>query len=192
LHLACQLSNVEAARILLTNHDYDINILLYEKNFIYDLLTTGGYQDFNILNNVFKKRKPCINSGCKIPINQAILRGNQYIIQTMLEHGNPNPYAKDINGFTPVHFACAKLDWETFEDLIKIGGDPLLPDHEGNTFMHLLCEGGIKDIEYDFAKMACQQFNLRLTRNNNGKSALDLLGSMRHEEFYERSENLLM
>lgn len=110
----------------------------------------------------------------------------------MLEHGNPNPYAKDINGFTPVHFACAKLDWETFEDLIKIGGDPLLPDHEGNTFMHLLCEGGIKDIEYDFAKMACQQFNLRLTRNNNGKSALDLLGSMRHEEFYERSENLLM
>lgn len=80
LHLACQLSNVEAARILLTNHDYDINILLYEKNFIYDLLTTGGYQDFNILNNVFKKRKPCVNSGCKIPINQAILRGNQYII----------------------------------------------------------------------------------------------------------------
>ena len=74
----------------------------------------------------------------------------------MLEHGSPNPYAKDINGFTPVHFACAKLDWETFEDLIKIGGDPLLPDHDGNTFLHLLCDGGIKDIEYDFAKMACQ------------------------------------
>lgn len=43
LHLACQTSNVEAARILLTNHHYDVNILLYEKNFIYDLLTTGGY-----------------------------------------------------------------------------------------------------------------------------------------------------
>ena len=68
----------------------------------------------------------------------------------MLEHGNPNPYASDINGITPLHVACAKLDWETFEDLIKIGGDPLLPDHDGNTFLHLLCEGGIKDVEYDF------------------------------------------
>ena len=155
LHLACQTSNVEAARILLTDHDFDVNILLYEKNFLYDLLTTAGYQDFSILSNVFKKRKPCVNSGCKMPLNQAILRGNQYIIQTMLEHGSPNPYAKDVNGITPIHVACANLDWETFEDLVKIGGDPLLPDKDGNTFLHLLCEGGIKDMEYDFAKMAC-------------------------------------
>lgn len=37
------MSNVEAARILIADHNYDVNILLYEKNFIYDLLTTGGY-----------------------------------------------------------------------------------------------------------------------------------------------------
>lgn len=43
LHLACQMSNVEAARILLTDHRYDVNILLYEKNFLHDLLTTGGF-----------------------------------------------------------------------------------------------------------------------------------------------------
>jgi hypothetical protein len=80
LHLACQMSNVEAARILLTDHDYDVNILLHEKNFLHDLLNTGGFQDFSILKNIFKKRKPCINSGCKMALNQAILRGNQYII----------------------------------------------------------------------------------------------------------------
>lgn len=96
----------------------------------------------------------------------------------MLEHGTPNPYAKDINGVTPIHVACAKLDWETFEDLMKIGGDPLLPDHNGNTFLHLLCEGGIKDIEYDFAKMSLQAFNIRLTRNNLCKTPLNLLRSM--------------
>jgi ankyrin repeat protein len=154
LHLACQMSNVEAARILMTDHNYDVNILLYEKNFLHDLLTTGSFQDFSILKNIFKKRKPCINSGCKMALNQAILRGNQYIIQTLMEHGSPNPYAKDINGMTPIHVACAKLDFETFDDLVKIGGDAMLPDHNGNTFLHLLCEGGIKDIEYDFAKMA--------------------------------------
>ena len=72
-------------------------------------------------------------------LNQAILRGNQYIIQMMFQHGNPNPYAKDKERITPIHVACAKLDWETFEDLIKIGGDPMLPDKDGNTFLHLLC-----------------------------------------------------
>ncbi len=45
----------------------------------------------------------------------------------MLENGNSNPYASNINGITSLHVACAKLDWETFEDLIKINGNPLLP-----------------------------------------------------------------
>jgi len=119
-----------------------------------------------------------VNSGCKMPINQAILRGNQYIIQTMLEHGQPNPYAKDEKGITPLHTACAKLDWETFEDLVKIGGDPMLPDRDGNTFLHLLCQGVIKDIEYDFAKLALQSFNIKLTRNNKGKTPLNILRSI--------------
>ena len=75
----------------------------------------------------------------------------------VFEFYSREPFCEDYHPGDRLHFeqACAKLDWETFEDLIKIGGDPLLPDHEGNTFMHLLCEGGIKDIEYDFAKMAC-------------------------------------
>jgi len=69
LHMAAQTSNVEAARLLLTNHNYDVNILLYEKNFLYDLLTTAGYKDFSILSNVFKSRTPCVNSGCKMALN---------------------------------------------------------------------------------------------------------------------------
>lgn len=63
LHLACQMSNMEAARILLTNQNFDVNILVHEKNFIYDLLNTASWEDFNILSNVFKKRQPCVNSG---------------------------------------------------------------------------------------------------------------------------------
>lgn len=119
-----------------------------------------------------------MNSGTKMPLNQAILRGNHYIIQTLLSHGNPNPFARDENGITPIHVACAKLDWDTIMELVRLGGDPELPDRNGKTFLHLLCEGGIKDSEYDFAKMACQQFSVKLTRNNEGKSPLNLLRSM--------------
>lgn len=168
LHLACQTSNVEAARILLTDHEFDVNILLYEKSFLCDLLTTGSYEDFSILSNVFKQRSPCVNSGSQMPLNQAILRGNQFIIKSLLEYGHPNPFARDENGVTPIHVACAKLDWDTIVELVDIGGDPELPDRNGNTFMHLLCEGGVQDSEYDFSKMACQQFGIHLTRNNDG------------------------
>ena len=69
LHLACQKSNGEAARVLLMDHDYDVNILLHEKNFLYDLLQTGDDEDFKILTRAFKNHKPCINSGSKMPIN---------------------------------------------------------------------------------------------------------------------------
>ena len=96
----------------------------------------------------------------------------------MLEHGQPNPYAKDERGITPLHTACAKMDWETFEDLINRGGDAMLPDKDGNTFLHLLCQGVVKDLEYDFAKLALQSFNIKLTRNNRGKNPLDILRGM--------------
>lgn len=96
----------------------------------------------------------------------------------MLEHGQPNPYAKDEKGITPLHTACAMLDWETFEELINKGGDAMLPDKDGNTFLHLMCQGVVKDIEYDFAKLALQSFNIKLTRNNRGKTPLDILRGM--------------
>jgi hypothetical protein len=53
-----------------------------------------------------------------------------------------------------------------------------MPDHEGNTFLHLLCEGGITDEEYDFAKLVCSNYPIKLTRNAKGKSPLNLLRSM--------------
>jgi ankyrin repeat protein len=71
-----------------------------------------------------------------------------------MQYGEPNPYAKDENGITPMHAASAKLDWYTFEDLVQAGGDPMMPDKDGNTFLHLLCLGIIKDVEYDFFKLA--------------------------------------
>jgi ankyrin repeat protein len=58
LHLACQNSNVDAVRILVEQHNLDVNMLVNEKNFLTELLDTAGYKDFSILNVIFKKRRP--------------------------------------------------------------------------------------------------------------------------------------
>ena len=66
-----------------------------------------------------KKRKPCINSGIRLPLNQAILRGNPFIIKSLIEFGSPHPYKKDLNGKSPVHIAGAKLDFDTLDALVN-------------------------------------------------------------------------
>jgi ankyrin repeat protein len=63
-------------------------------------------------------KKPCINSGNKLPLNQAILRGNPFIIKTLIEIGKPNHYVRDLNGKTAIHIAAARLDMETFNLLV--------------------------------------------------------------------------
>lgn len=175
LHLACQQSNIEAVRILIENHGYDVNILLNDRNFLVELLQNSGYSDFSILNMILKKRRPCINSGTKLALNQAILRGNPFMIKTMMEFGKPNPFVRDSMGKAPIHIAAAKLDQETFEALVRSGANPMMPDADGNTFLHIMAMGVIKDVEYDFIKQAVVRHKLRLSRNKEGRTALNII-----------------
>ena len=175
LHLACKHGNIDAVRLLLERQNYDINILLNQKNFLVELLTNSGYTDFSILNMIFKKRKPQINSGSRLALNQAILRGNPFMIKTLLEFGKPNPWVVDENGKAAIHIAAAKLDKDTFESLIRTGADPMMPDADGNTFLHIMAMGTIKDSEYDFIKKVVLRHNIRLTRNKANRTALNII-----------------
>jgi ankyrin repeat protein len=79
--LAANYSAVDAIQLLIDEHDYDVNILINQKSFMIELLDNCGYKDFSILQSIFAKRKElCINSGVKLPLNQAIYRGNPFII----------------------------------------------------------------------------------------------------------------
>jgi ankyrin repeat protein len=127
------------------------------------------------MNMIFKKRKPQINSGSKLALNQAILRGNPFMIKTLLQYGEPNPFVVDHVGKAPIHIAAQKLDMSTFEELVRLGADPMMPDREGNTFLHLMAMGTIKESEYDFIKRSVVKYNLRLTRNNEGRTALNII-----------------
>jgi ankyrin repeat protein len=175
LHIACQNSNIEAVRILIEQQNFDVNVLVNEKNFIVELLTNSGYMDFSIMNIIFKKCRPQINSGCKLALNQAILRGNPFMIKTLLELGNPNPFAVDKAGKAPIHIAVAKLDIDTIDALVKHGADPMMPDADGNTVLHIMALGTVKDKEYDFIKMLTVRHGLRLTRNKEGRTPLHII-----------------
>lgn len=110
-------------------------------------------------------------------LNQAILRGNPFMINTLIEHGSPSPFVRDGNGKGPIHVAASKLNYEVFEDLLRVGFDPMLPDAQGNTFLHIMAQGVIKDREYDFIKKIFlrHEGRVRLSRNKEGLTALNIL-----------------
>ena len=153
-----------------------MNVLLNDKNFVVELLQNSGYLDFSILSMIMKKAKPQINSGGKLALNQAILRGNPFMINALLEHGEASPFVRDSQGKAPIHIAAAKLNRDIFEKLIRTtGADPMMPDAEGNTFLHIMATGVIKDSEYDFIKQMVLRHGLRLTCNKEGKTPLALI-----------------
>lgn len=129
-----------------------MNVLLNEKSALYELLNTAKYLDFSIMNYLMKKRKPNINSGNRLPLNQAILRGNPFIIKSLIEFGKPNHYVRDCYGKAAIHIAALKLDMDTFDMLVNAGANPMLPDCNGNNILHVMALGQIRDAEYDFIK----------------------------------------
>ena len=138
IHVACRLSNDEAIRLLIERHQYDINILLDERSPMYELISTSTYQDLAILSYAMKTCRPDINSGIRLPLNQAIERGNKLITKVLLEYGHPNYYKRDADGYAPIHIAGLKRDVEMFQLLHRRGADPCLPDRDGNTILHYL------------------------------------------------------
>ncbi len=86
------------------------------------------------------------------------MRGNPFIIKTLIDYGKPNHYVRDTYGKTALHIAASKLDMDTFDLLIKSGADPMLTDSQGNTILHLMALGVIRDAEYDFVKGIVEKY----------------------------------
>jgi ankyrin repeat protein len=66
---------------------------------------------------------------------------------------------------------------DTFDLLIKAGADPMLSDSDGNTILHLMALGVIRDAEYDFIKQIIEKYSMRLTRNRENKTPLNIIRS---------------
>lgn len=175
LHLACWISNDEAIRILIEKQAADVNILLKNKNVIYELLSEAQAVDYQILAFILRNTNPDINSGVLLPINQAIERGNEGIVRLLVETGKPNLLRRDARGKTPIHIAGMKRDWAVLELLINKGADPNIPDNDGNTILHYLCEGAVREFELDLMKWLIESKGMRFMRNNDHNTPFTLI-----------------
>lgn len=62
-----------------------------------------------------------------------------------------------------------------FDSLVHKGADPNLPDENGNTVLHMLCEGAVRETEWEFIKECIEKYNMRLTRNKEHKTPFNLI-----------------
>ena len=51
----------------------------------------------------------------------------------------------------------------------------MLSDTQGNTMLHLMAMGTIRDAEYDFIKALVEKYPVRLTRNQDNKTPLNII-----------------
>ena len=101
-----------------------------------------------------------------LPLNQAIDRGNEGIVRLLIEAGKPNLFRLDAFGKTPLHYAGLKRDRSIIELLLSKGADPNIPDGDGNTILHYMCDGHVRDFELDLMKWLIETKGMRFIRNN--------------------------
>ena len=73
--------------------------------------------------------------------------------------------------------AAEKGDAEVFRELVRRGADPNMPDEGGNTLLHYLCEGALKECEFEFIKELVEDHGMRLIRNKEQRTAFNLIRS---------------
>lgn len=110
-----------------------------------------------------------------MPLNQAIEWGNEGIVWLLIETGKPNLLRRDCWGKTPVHIAGMKWDWAILELMFNKGADPNIPDNDGNTILHYLCEGAVWEFELELIKWLIEVKRMRFIRNNEHNTPYSLI-----------------
>jgi len=58
----------------------------------------------------------------------------------------------DQTGKSPIHIAGTTCNLWIIEFIAKKQGDLNIPDFDGNSFLHLICEGAVTENEFEFIK----------------------------------------
>ena len=59
--------------------------------------------------------------------------------------------------------------------MLSKGADLHIPDNDGNTILHYLCEGSVRDFEFELIQWLVEVQNMRLVRNREHNSPLSLI-----------------
>ena len=93
----------------------------------------------------------------------------------LIETGKPNFQRRDAHGKCPVHIAGMKWDWTVLELISQKGADLNIPDNDGNTILHYLCEGAVWDFELDLIKWLVDSKGMRFIWNNEHNTPISLI-----------------
>lgn len=110
-----------------------------------------------------------VNSGGLLPINKALIHGNNAMVESLIHVGKANFWWVDKTGKSPIHIAGETCNQKILDLMYEKGADLNLPDFEGNTFIHLICEGSVSQEEYNLIVDSFTRYpKLRLTKNWKG------------------------
>lgn len=81
----------------------------------------------------------------------------------------------DARGKTAIHIAGMKWDKAVLDLLINKGADPNIPDNDGNTVLHYLCEGAVREFELELIKWLIEAKGMRFIWNNEHNTPFSLI-----------------
>ncbi|XP_032064525.1 NF-kappa-B inhibitor-like protein 1 isoform X2 [Thamnophis elegans] len=117
-------------------------------------------------------------------------RGRRHKLHRLLRHHRDVLDLGERKGHknhTPLHRCCALLDRKAAALLLKYGADPSLPDHQGDTALHLaarqVARGGDHAYEDLFVPLRINCPSAMSIKNRAGKTPGDLLNTAAEEKW---------
>ena len=165
-----------------------VSIRSLDKSALYEVLSNEVALPNKVLSTVrFMMRSGTIDieSGEYLPLIKSI--GNANLSKILIETGKINYYRRDAKGQTPVHKAGELQDRSVLENMAKMGADLSIPDSKGNTVLHYICQGPVRDEQFALIKWLVGVKGLRLIRNNDSEgheTPLNIIQSTAANKFH--------
>lgn len=141
LHCACQNGNLETARLLLdcgaSGKVYDAN-----RSTPFSMAVEGNWEE---VAEMLINRNECWDDpkrgGSSKTLHMACIYGMSEVVRHLLAIGL-NVNAKDVKGWTPMHYAADGGQLDTLNLLLAAGGSPDSPTRAGSTPLYMAARGG--------------------------------------------------
>lgn len=138
LHLASQMGYKEIVKFLLSSNAIDIEAL--DSSGSTPLLLACYYGHLETAQLLIKKGAS-LKARNKLDLccmHFAAMSGNQALISFLARQDPSQINSRDVDGNTPLHFACLSNEQVT-QKLLTLGAKPALKDNEGRTALHYSC-----------------------------------------------------
>ncbi|XP_048257612.1 ankyrin-2-like isoform X2 [Haliotis rufescens] len=176
LHLACQGGNKAIVQHLVSPSNINTRGQ-YECTPVMIAAFFGHQSVFELLVSNQADQTPVANIGGSL-LHAACLGGNKAIVQHLVSPSNIN--TRGQNGCTPIMMAALKGHQSVFNLLVSKQADLTLVDNNGESLLHLACQGGNKAIAQHLASPS----NIN-ARGHNGYTPIMIAAVLGHQSVFD-------